>query len=484
MSEKPVVVVGAGLGGLAVALRLAHLGERVLVLEKSGAVGGRAGEVRVGGSVFDGGPTLLMMLDPFRKLFADAGERLEDHLDLTLCDPSYRVFYADGSKLDATPNLARMMRRIEEMSGRPEALRYPEFLGRLAALYREAIPSFVERNYRSPADLASLGSLRKVVRHGMLGNLAARVERTFQDPRLRMLFSFQTMYLGLSPYESPWVYATLAYMEFGEGIWYPRGGLAEIPRVVARLAEERGAVLRLSSPVAKIEGKRVLLASGEEIEAKAVVCNADLPYAERALVGGGGKGARRRRSSCSAFMLYIDYRGELSPLLHHNVFFGSDFRGNLEAIFRDHAVPSDPAFYACVSSRTETANASPGHENLFLLVPCPNLDHSWSDADACALQDAVFRRLEREAGFDESRIVGIRTRTPRDWSKEFNLDRGAAFGLSHHFLQSACFRPTNFSRDENGLFFVGASTTPGNGLPMVLISADLAVQRMRERGAL
>jgi phytoene desaturase len=180
----------------------------------------------------------------------------------------------------------------------------------------------------------------------------------------------------------------------------------------------------------------------------------------------------------------LDYRGELRNLLHHNVFFGSDFRRNLEQVFSRLELPDEPAFYAAISGRSDPDRAVPGHENLYVLVPCPNLDRAWSDGDGRTLQDRVFGRLQREAGFDEGRIRALKAITPRDWESDLNLERGAAFGLSHHFGQSAYFRPSNRSRSNRGLYFVGASTIPGNGLPMVLISAELLEQRLEADGFL
>lgn len=478
--SKHFVVVGAGLGGLATALRLSHLGHRVTVLEKTDQVGGRNREIRVGGALFDAGPTLLMMLDPFRKLFTDVGERLDDHLELTLCDPSYRVFYADRARIEGSSDAARMIQQIEELSGKEDALAYPRLLRDLKALYEASIPNFVRKNFYSPKDFFGVRSLALVKRHGMLGNLAAGIARYFEDPRLRMLFSFQTMYLGLSPYEAPWVYAVLTYMEYGEGIWYPKGGVSELCRVVARLATEKGAEIRLNSPVARIEGRTVRLESGEEIRADTVICNADLPYAERDLL----RQPRRRklRHSCSAYMLYLDYEGSIPELLHHNVFFGGDFEGNLRDVFTNSRLPEDPAFYACISGRTDAAKLPKDGENLYLLIPCPNLDRPWTEADGCALRTRAFARLAQDTSFDPGRIRQMGTFSPEDWASELNLNRGAAFGVSHHFNQSAFFRPQNRSRSNPDLYFVGASTVPGNGLPMVLISAELVEERLRREG--
>lgn len=477
--SHPIIIVGAGVGGLALALRLAHRGERVLVLEKTDQVGGRNRVIQVGGCDFDGGPTLMMMLDPFKKLFADVGERLEDHLEIELCNPSYRVFYRDGNRIDGSPNVAEMMSQIERLSGPKDAAMYPQMIGDLAALYEAAIPNFVRSNFSNPLQVASPKSLYLVLKHKMLSNLAKRVNHYMDDERLRMLFSFQTMYLGLSPFDAPWVYATLTYMEYGQGIWYPKGGMPKIAHAIAELAAKKGVEIRLNSPVCRIEGNKVILESGEALEAKAVVSNADLPYAERALAKQTPRG---KRYSCSAYVLYLDYEGELPTLLHHNVFFGQDFKGNLDDIFHRLERPSDPAFYACVSKRSDPARAPEGHENLFLLIPCANLDRPFDEVEAAALRQSVFDRLTQEVGFDPSRVRGMASFGPHEWKDVLNLEKGAAFGLSHDFLQSAFFRPGNRSPKNPHLYFVGASTTPGNGLPMVLISAELAEERLVQAG--
>lgn len=476
---KRFAIVGAGVGGLATALRLAHRGHEVTVFEKTDQVGGRNREVTVGGSRFDAGPTLLMMLDPLQKLFADVGEDLDEHLTLVRCDPNYRIRFADGVQLDCTTDVDMMASRLAALSGPRAAEAYRRMLHDLGELYRTSIPQFVRRNYRSPIELLHPRRVAIALKHGMLGNLAKGIGRYFDDPRLQMLFTLQAMYLGLSPYDAPFVYAVLTYMEYGEGIWYPMGGLVEISSVLARLAEGRGAEIRLDAPVCRIEDRTVVLESGERKEFDAVIVNADLPYAERALLLSVPK--PRRRYSCSAFMMYIDYEGQVPELLHHNIVLGADFQRNLDQLFRSFQIPDDPAFYVAVSSKTDPSRAEPGHENLMILVPCPNLTHSFDDQDAATLRDTVFERLEKETAFRRERIARMHTLDPRGWLADLNLDRGAAFGLSHDLFQSVCFRPSN---KAHGVYFVGASTHPGNGLPMVLISAELVEQRLQDDGLL
>ena len=481
MPQREFIVVGAGLGGLATALRLAHRGHRVTVLEQTDQVGGRDRELRVNDCVFDAGPTLLMMLDPFERLFAEVGEKFSDHLKISLCDPNYRVFFEDGNELNCTSNMAVMRRNIQALAGDADAAKYPAFIGKLGELYQESIPNFVRRNYNSVLDIARPGALKLALKHRMLSNLRGEVERTFKDPRLHNLFCLQTMYLGLSPYNAPYVYGVLVYMEYGEGIWYPDGGMVQIPRAVARLAEARGAKIRLNSKVVQVDGKSVTLASGEVLKADAVISNVDLPTTERELLK---REVPKRRYSCSALTIYIDYEGEIPELLHHNITLGADFFGNLDQIFNRSEVPDDPAFYTAISCKTDRTKAPAGHQNLYLLIPCPNLDHDFTEADAVALREKVFARLERDTSFRRENVRAMKQFTPQIWRDTLGLDKGATFGLSHDFMQSICFRPNNKDRKTPGLYYVGASTVPGNGLPMVLIGAELAEQRLLADGYL
>lgn len=479
---KHFVVIGAGVGGLGVAMRLAHRGHKVTVVEKTDAVGGRNRREQVGECKFDGGPTLLMMLDPFRKLFADVGEDFDQRVPNKLCDPSYRVFFADGTRFDGTTNVPEMTARIKAMSGESEAAKYPGFLAELKDLYEESIPNFVRKNYRSLWDFASPSQLRRVLQHKMLGNLSKRVRQRFQDPRLQMIFSFQTLYLGLSPNDAPFVYATLAYMEYGEGIYYPEGGLGSISDTMEEIARSRGVEFLLNSTVERVEGSRVRLTTGEIIAGDVVVANADMPYAQRELAAAPPK--RNLRYSCSAHLMYIDYEGDLEGFEHHNVVFGADFDGNLDAIFHNLRLPDDPAFYVCISKRSDPHAAPEGRINLFILVPCPNLDFPMDQAMVDRLEGQVFDRLRKEGNFDRSKVRAIKRRGPSEWKDELNLERGAAFGISHDLFQSAFMRPQNKSKENENLYFVGASTVPGNGLPMVLISAELVEERLIHEGVI
>lgn len=472
-----VIIVGAGIGGLATATRLAHAGWQVEVFEARNQVGGRIGELRHEGYRFDTGPTLLMMLDPLQRLFCDLHRSLDDYLDLVLIDPSYRVFFGDGTVFDSSPSIARMVEAIRTRIDPTEVPGYLRLMSELAQMYHAVLPAFVRNPYRTVWDLLSPGRIRLLFRYRLLAPLWKRIQHYVHDPRLRMLFSFQTMYLGLSPMESLWVYGILTYMESGEGVWYPRGGMHRLPQALAQVVLEEGGVIHLCQRVNQViieDGRAVgvRLDSGEVVRADLVVVNTDVPTLYRTLVPETAQARRVYRNSCSALMFYVGYSAPLPHLLHHNVHFSADFERNLDELFRQKRVPTDPSFYTCLSNRTDPEDAPPGCENLYVLVPVPNL----SGEDVELHKERVFEHITCRLALDPAQIRFIRTCTPRDW-QAMGLWEGAAFGISHHFFQSTYFRP-GFRTPFERLYQIGASTRPGNGIPMVLIASELLVEEI------
>ena len=484
-----VAIVGAGVGGLAAAARLAAAGFDVRVFERGPEPGGRCGRVTLGPWRFDLGPTLLLMPEVLEETFHAVGHRLQDHLRLTRCDPNYRIHFRDGSHATFTSELTAMGRELERLE--PGSFsRYLAFLARGHVQYATSLERFVGRNFDHLGQFLTPRNLLSVLRVRAHRKMYAAVSSYFADERLRAALSFQTMYLGISPFDAPAVYGLLPFTELAHGIWYPDGGLHEIPRALARVAEDRGATIHYDAAVRSIDvaGGRatgVTLADGQRIAADVVLCNADLPWAYRNLIAPEAsrlRGADRLRYTSSAYMMYLGTRQTFPALVHHNVFFGRDYRGSFDDLFRRQRVPADPSFYVNVAARTDARVAPPGCDGVYVLVPVPHRDAriDWA-AEGARLRTHVLTRLAA-CGADVGRAIEAeRHVTPDDWAETLNLERGAAFGLSHDFFQVGVFRPANQDPHVPNLFFVGASTQPGTGLPMVLLSARLVTERILGR---
>jgi phytoene desaturase len=489
-----VVVIGAGIGGLAAAARLAKLGFQVDVYEKASHPGGRASVIQKDGYRFDTGPTLFLMPEVFAETFAALGERMGDHLDLMRLDPTYRVHFHDRSTLDLSSNLPKMQSQLEDLE--PGSFqRFLSFMAEGAVHYQTSLDHFVGRNFRSlgeyfsPANLPLLFKLKALVSH------ASNTSRYFKDPRLQAAFSFQNMYLGLSPYDAPATFSLLQYTELADGVWFPRGGMYQVIESLAEIASRLGVRFHYNAPAARIEiqngrAAAVHLEDGRRIPARLVIANADLPYVYSNLLPASrtGKSMGSKKFTSSALMFYWGVKGERSDqLLHHNVFLASNqYRASFDSIFQDLTLPEEPSFYVCAPTRTDPSFAPETGDSLMALVPVGHLNEQ-SPQDWAALEQrarhTVFNRLE-ELGIEnlEQRIQFEAKWGPPYYRKALNLEKGAAFGLSHNFAQVGYLRPHNRHDQYKNLFFVGASTHPGTGLPIVLLSARLVVERLVSEG--
>ena len=477
------------MGSLAAAIRLAARGFEVEVFEKNEALGGRIGRLEESGFTFDTGPSLLLMTDTYRELFASAGRDLDDYVRLIPLDGQYRVNFGDGDSLTVRRTLPELIGELERIEPGVTP-RFYRFLADACQKYRVGRSEFVERDFEGARDFFGLRNLRLLLRTRALNNYYRSVSRFFRTEKLRQAFSLQTMYLGLSPFEAPAVYSLLPYTELAEdGLWFPEGGMYSLIEAMEKLATELGVRFHLNSPVEEVvlsKGKATgVRAGGEETGADAVLVGADLPYAYRELLGGTADGDfkfRRREKlqyTASAFMLYLGIDRKLDSMLHHNFYLSGRYKENFEAIFRDRRLPDDPSFYAVVPSKTEPDMAPQGKASLFVLVPVPHLGPNvdW-EREGTSFKERIYDLLERRCGVRRDWVAFERVRTPLDWRDEYNLEEGAAFGIGHGILQVGYFRPPMVSKAIDGLYFVGASTRPGTGVPLVTIGARLVAERI------
>jgi phytoene desaturase len=478
------------MGSLAAAIRLGAMGFDVEVFEKNDRLGGRMGRLEENGFTFDTGPSLLLMTDTYRELFNFAGRDLDAYVRLIPLDGQYRVNFGDGDSLTMRRTLPELIKELERIEPGVTP-RFYRFLEDACRKYRLGRREFVERDFEGARDFFGLRNLRLLLRTRALNNYYRSVSKFFRTEKLRQAFSLQTMYLGLSPFRAPAVYSLLPYAELAEdGLWFPEGGMYALIEAMERLATELGARFHLGSPVEEVvvtKGRaRGVRVDGDEIEADAVLVGADLPYAYRELLAGSADGdfkLRRREKleyTASAFMLYLGIDRRLKGMLHHNFYLSKHYRENFEAIFRDCRLPDDPSFYAVVPSRTEPGMAPAGMESLFVLVPVPHLGGKvdW-ERDGAAFKERVYELLRERCGVEREQVVFEKERTPLDWRADYNLEEGAAFGIGHGILQVGYFRPPMVSKSVNKLYFVGASTRPGTGVPLVTIGARLVADRIK-----
>jgi phytoene desaturase len=483
-----VLVIGAGIGGIATAARLAQHGCQVTVLEKCGQPGGRCGRLVKDGHSFDTGSTLFLMPEFYTRTFAELGERMEDHLDLLRVDPTYHIHFKDGTTLALTSDLNAMQTQLE-------AIEPGSFGGFLRYLnegylhYKLSIPNIVDRNFRSLLEYFSPKNLLLFLRLKVLVKHYDRIGRYFRDPRLKIAFTFQNMYMGLSPYEAPAIFSLMQYSEFADGVWFPMGGMYRIIEALTGVAEKRGVTFQYDSPVTQIDvddriATGVTIDGGKKIRADIVVANADLPYVYQELLPDDGATDRleRKKYGCSTVMFYWGVDKQYPQLGPHNLFFAEDFRRSFTPIFKDHAVPEDPNFYVYAPSRVDPSLAPDGQDTLVVAIPVGCVSDSepqdWTPT-LRRMRRVVLQRLN-EIGMTDlgDHIKFEESCTPQDWHRRFNLVKGSTHGLSHNLMQLGYFRPQNRHNRYRNLYFVGASTHPGTGLPTVLVSARLVTERI------
>jgi phytoene desaturase len=489
------VVIGSGLGGLATAIRLQAAGHRVTVLEAQAGIGGRAGQIREAGFVFDLGPTIITAVHLLTSLWQSAGKQLPDYVDLIQMQPHYEIRFRDGISIayGGQGNAEGMQEEVQRVRA-SDLPGYRRFMAKTRNLYERAFEQLARQPFLSAGDF--LRVLPELVRSGAQTSVYNFASRYFQDEHLRVAFSFHPLFIGGNPFRASSIYSIVPYLEHTGGVWFARGGMHSLVKAMANLLVELGGEIFSGEPVVEIalrSGRAVgvRLDGGRQVEADVVVSNADVASTYLKLLPPSSrrhntdKKLRRYKYSMSCFLVHLGLDQRYPHMRHHTVLMPADYQGAVQAIFSGHLLEDDLAAYIHIPTRTDPDMAPPGGETLYVLIPVPNLagDIDWTVAEN-RIRDRAMGLLERELGMEdiEKHIVVERRFTPLDFQDSLRSYLGAGFSIEPTLFQSAYFRPHNRSEDVPNLYLVGAGTHPGAGLPGVLLSAEIAANLIASDG--
>lgn len=482
--SRTVNIIGAGPGGLATAMLLAQSGVRVRVIERLPVPGGRTSTITTPeGFRFDLGPTFFLYPRILEEIFTTCGFDLRQEVEMVRLDPQYRLVFGAGGDLLATPDVARMEAEVSRLSPADRGS-FTRFMEATRAKFERFAP-FLEQPFESWRDLATPDLIRLMPMLKPWRSLDTELGTFFSDERIRLAFTFQSKYLGMSPFKCPSLFSILSFLEYEHGVFHPIGGCGAVSTAMARLAEQMGVEIRYEEPVEKLEfaGRRITAVTTPQgtYPADATVVNADFARTMTRLVPDGirrrwnDRKIASRRFSCSTFMLYLGIEGRYDDVAHHTIYLSEDYRENLADIEHRHRLSRDPSMYVQNACVTDPSLAPQGMSTIYLLIPVthrhPNVD--WR-REAPGFREVALDQMERFG------ISGIRERirfekmlTPDDWQDDYEIYRGATFNLSHDLGQMLHMRPHNRFEDVQGMYLVGGGTHPGSGLPVIYSSARI-----------
>jgi len=490
MKRRSVIVIGAGIAGLGAAAHLARCGIDVTVVEKNQRAGGRCDRFTRGGHVFDTGPTLLIMPRVYEAEFAALGADLHRVLELHSVDPTYHLVFDDGRRMTLTSDMQHMQRQMEDIQpGSFKGLQ--RYLDEGRRHYDVAMERLVNRDFRSASEFFSLRNLPLLHQLKPLQRHYANMRHYFDDPRLKAAFTFQDVYMGLSPFEAPATFSMMPYTELAHGAWYPRGGMYAVVRALVAIARRAGVRFMFNTEVREIPtrdslARGVVLTNGRRLRADVVLANADLPYVFKDLLPEETRAAQleRKRFSCSVISFFWGVDRKYPALAPHTLFLADDYRENFDSIIRDLGLPGNPSLYVHAPGRLDPSMAPEDQDTLIAIVPVGHLSNN-GDQDWESLRDEARRQV-----FRRLRLLGVRglerhikfevSLNPLSWRKRYNLLKGSTHGLCHNLAQLGYLRPHNRHPRYRNLYFAGASTHPGTGVPTALISGRLAAQRIMD----
>ncbi len=496
-----VIVIGSGLGGLTAACTLAARGYQVSVFEKNDWTGGKACVLEEKGFRFDMGPTILTIPSVLRKVFEEAGENMDDHLDLIRLDPQWRSFFSDRSVLDLTENLEAMKQNLVSFcKDSSDSLGYERFLLEAQRLHDITKDFFFWRPVGSVFDIMdrksffNLTSLKSFLNMRPHQSVSDCVRAFVKDDRLAQMLDHFVQYVGSSPEASPAVLCGIAHMQTQEGVWYPKGGTRSVPVQLRKLAERMGVTFHTGKQITAInrDDRRVLGVTDEtgvEHPAAAVVSNMDSVRTHRELLRGrpmaSFEARREYEPACSGVVLYLGLNKRYEQLAHHDFVFSRDPEEEFHHIYELGELAPDPSAYIAAPAITEPGVAPKGGEALYVLVHTPYLrpHHDWNEM-LPAYRKKIFKKLADAAGMDdlEDRIVFEHVLTPQDIHDRYAVLNGAIYGLASHGKVTGAFKPINRSPDVEGLYLAGGAAHPGPGMPMAMMSGWIAADALDSDG--
>ncbi len=489
MEKKSVIIIGGGIGGLALSALLGKKGYKVTLLEKNDTVGGRARIFRQDGFLFDMGPSWYMMPDVFKHYFDLLGEDISEYYTLKKLEPSYQItLKSDGASYlfhsDMKKNKA-FFESVEPGAGKV----FEDFMNDTKYQYEIAKNEFMYKNYDSIFDFLNLRVMREGSRLPLFKKQKDIIEKKFKSEILRKALQYQTVLLGTAPGDTPGIYSLMNYVDLVLGEWYPDGGIRAVPESLEKVARKYGVTIRTNAPVRRIiieqnNAKGVELENGEVVHADMVVSNADVAFTDMKLLDEKHRVYsdaywNKRVLAPSAFILYLGVKDTIPGLQHHNLLFTKNWEQGFGEIFKTPTWPQDPSMYICVPSKTDPTVAPPDHENLFVLVPIAS-GLEYTEEFAKDYGDKVIDEIAKYYNIPnlKERIVVRRHYSVKDFIADYNAFKGTALGLAHTLTQTAIFRPNNVHPRIKNLLYVGAGTNPGIGMPICLISAEIAYKRI------
>jgi phytoene desaturase len=488
-TKRKAVIIGAGIGGIATAIYLTKNGYEAEIYEKNPSPGGRCGQMTKEGHRFDLGATMLMMPGIYKRVFESLGIPLFENKDIYPLEDLYKIYFDNNEVLAFTPDKERMRSQLEQIEP-GSFMKSEDYVKTGYEIFDLGINKLIGRNFDNIFQFANFKNLALLVKLKTYISNFSYAKKFFRNEHLRMAYTFQNIYVGQSPFDSPALFSMVPAAELIEGSFFPKGGMFSIVEKLLAAAQSAGVRFHYNNPVEKISvnGKNadsIILADGREIKADIVVANADLPYVYRKLLPDKGKSARldRMKYSCSAIGYHWGLDKTYPQIGHHSVFLSDNFREGLDKIFIDKSVSDSPSFYLHAPARTDPSAAPPGEDTFSFIVGAGHVDkmkkQDWDELNK-STRLALIKRL-KQAGLEdiEEHIKFEICLTPEDWEDVCNISRGSVFGsLAHNMMQMGYFRPHNQHKKYKNLYFVGGSTHPGNGIPNVLLSAWLTSERI------